>query len=298
MAEEKIINRDIIYVCIDGFDNELDNSMKNFFPDIEKKSDSNNEGSRVINSLKTVGTILALPVIPIVGFISGFLSAIESSHDDAIQFLPIKYIEKSFKHDAFETKGISNFSVGMILVKHPFIKNTYININSLEKESLHYKLICLSTIAQYLGAKTISGYATIADEQKRIHSISGEVIYKAVDGKIQIKTDENQRYESKYSLEDTFSGELTSETYKQAKEEATKYGLNEDIEIQNLIEQRNPEHSTSITSRKITIELSREYNKVLDIAFSLDIPEMKLSAEYKSILESRKTILFNMEIKF
>lgn len=196
--------------------------MKKFFRDIEKKSDSNNEGSRVINSLKAVGTILALPVIPIVGFISSFLSAIGSSHDDAIQFLqflPIKYIEKSFKHDAFETKGILNFSVGMILVKHPFIKNTYININSLEKESLYYKIKCLSTIAQYLGAKTISGYATIAEEQKRIHSISGEVIYKAVDGIIQIKTDEIQRYESKYSLEDTFSGELTSETYKKAKEE-------------------------------------------------------------------------------
>lgn len=45
------------------------------------------------------------------------------------------------------------------------------------------------------------------------------MIYKAIDGIIQIKTDENQRYESKYSLEDTFSGELTSETYKKAKEE-------------------------------------------------------------------------------
>lgn len=80
-------------------------------------------------------------------------------------------------------------------------------------------VICNSPKRRRISWIKISGYATIAEEQKRIHSISGEVIYKAVDGIIQIKTDENQRYESKYSLEDTFSGELTSETYKKAKEE-------------------------------------------------------------------------------
>lgn len=82
------------------------------------------------------------------------------------------------------------------------------------------------------------------------------------------------------------------------KKEASKFGYDKEIEIRNLIEQRNPENSTSISSRKLTIELSREYNKVIDVAFSLSVPGIKLCVDYKVILERRKTILFNMEIKF
>ena len=186
----------------------------------------------------------------------------------------------------------------MILAKHPFFKNTYVNIDSLETEILHHKVVCLSSIAQFLGAKSISGHAIIAEEQKRCRSMTGNLTYKVINGNVQGKIEENKKYESKYSLDDTFSGEFSQESYEHAKEEAAKFGLNDDIEILNLIDQRNPEHTTSIVSRKLTIELSREYNKSIDTAFSLSVPGIKLSAGYKGILESRKTIYFKMEIKF
>lgn len=186
----------------------------------------------------------------------------------------------------------------MILAKHPFFKNTYVNIDSLENEILHNKLLCLSSIAQFLGAKSISGHAIVAEEKKRCRTFSGDVTYKIVNGKLQGKFDDDHKYESKYSLDDTFTGVFTPEDYNHAKTEAAKFGLDEEIEIKNLIDQRNPEHSTSIASRKLTIEISREYNRAIDAAFSLSVPCVKLSAEYKDILEKRKTVLFEMEIKF
>lgn len=284
MSDGKIINRDIVYIS--------DNS---FLQELKSLNEKSGKITSILdycdNNLKrTEG--LSKKVYPF------FFGKLYRKESDDIQKIPICEAESFFKSEGIEVKGVSNFSIGMILAKHPFFKNTYVNIDSLETEILHHKLVCLSSIAQFLGAKSISGHAIIAEDQKRCRSITGNLTYKVINGNIQGKTEEHQKYESKYSLDDTFTGEFIPESYEHAKEEAAKFGLNEEIEIQNLIDQRNPEHSTSISSRKLTIELSREYNKSIDTAFSLSVPGIKLSAGYKGILESRKTVLFNMEIKF
>lgn len=317
MPEEKKINRDIIYIC-----QKLPNEDKK---NNSEKSDTDDKKSNVRNILGTTASIAGNVLMGTLGYSiagvaisalgrviapsdddslfndyvkDGYKTKKDNFTDDSIQILPINYAEEYFYHDDIKLKGISNISIGMILAKHPFLKNTYVEIDNLEKEILHNKLSCLSLISQYLGAKSISGHAIIADEQKRIHDVSGGITYEVISGNLQGKKEEYQKYESKYSLDDTFSGEFTIESYEYAKKEAAEFGLAEDIEIRNLIEQRNPTHSTSISSRKVTIELSREYNKAIDAAFVLSVPGIKLNAGYKSILESRKTILFNMEIKF
>ena len=311
MADEKIINRDIIYIC-DEISNEKTNNQ--YF------SENKKDHSLLKFALGETASIAGLLVSAFTPFeIAGMATHVIGSsilnsennksfdsktnnnthaRDDAIQIIPINFAKEAFENDGFKIKGTSNFSIGMILAKHPFLKDTYVEIDCLEKEILHNKLSCLSLIAQYLGAKSISGHAVITEEQKRIHDVSGEVTYEVINGNIQGKTEEYQKYESKYSLDDTFTGDFTPESYEYAKEEAAKFGLNEELDIQNLIDQRNPEHTTSIVSRKLNIELTREYNKAIDAAFSLSVPGIKLSAGYKGILESRKTIYFKMEIKF
>lgn len=284
MSEEKIINRDIVYIS----DNSFLHEMKSLYDKSDKITSFLDHCDN--NLKKTEG--LSKKVYPF------FFGKLYRKESDDIQKIPICNAKTFFNNEGIEVKGISNFSIGMILAKHPFLKNTYVNIDSLETEILHHKLVCLSSIAQFLGAKSISGHAIIAEEQKRCRSITGNLTYKVINGNVQGKTEEHQKYESKYSLDDTFTGEFSQESYEHAKEEAEKFGLNDDIEIQNLIDQRNPEHSTSIVSRKLTIELSREYNKAIDTAFSLSVPGIKLNAGYKGILESRKTILFTMETKF
>lgn len=309
MSDEKKINRDIIYICESDLGDKINNFTQTSNKEIKKT-----RLKTIIGEAAVIAGVVADTITPLGLVTSAIGSALTYSDrekdfsnyskskisikDDAIQILPINYAEQYLNHDEIKLKGLSNLSIGMILAKHPFLKDTYVEIDSLEKEILHNKLSCLSLIAQYLGAKSISGHAVITEEQKRIHDVSGEVTYEVINGNIQGKTEEYQKYESKYSLDDTFTGEFTPESYEHAKVEAIKFGLNEELDIQNLIEQRNPEHTTSIVSRKLNIELSREYNKAIDAAFSLSVPGIKLGAGYKGILESRKTIYFKMEIKF
>ena len=310
MSEEKKINRDIIYICEKQEKDEKTGSSKILNTEKPKIKTIFGETASLAGAI-----VSAVTPFTIVGVVTSVMGAAMSSPDnedifktqtykknntmdDAIQNIPIDFAEEFFKHDDIKLKGFSNFSVGMILAKHPFLKNTYVNIDDLEKEILHNKLSCLSLIAEYIGAKSISGHAVIAEEQKRIHDVSGNVTYEVINVSLQGKKEEYQKYESKYSLDDAFTGDFTIESYEHAKAEAARFGLDEDIEIRNLIEQRNPEYPRSIISRKLTIELSREYNKAIDAAFSLSVPGIQLSAGYKGILESRKTVLFNMEIKF
>lgn len=312
MPDEMFINRDIIYICPDGQEEALRQAVQR---GVKLKKNSKVEsfigivageflpepfGSIIMGAGQVAATLTDSKFTDIFEdlFAPASPSKSKNKTDGAIQFISVDCAEDRFNHDGIEVKGSSNFSSGMILVKHPFLKNIYVTIDLLETEILHHKLLCLSTIAQYLGAKSISGHAVITEEQKRCRSISGDLTYEVVNANVRGKTENYHKYESEYSLDDAFTGEFTAESYEHAKNKAVDFGLDKDIEIKNLIDQRNPEHSISIASRKLTIELSREYNKVIDTAFSLCIPEIKLGAGYKSILESCKTILFEMDIKF
>lgn len=281
------ITRDIVYICDTKFVDEIkglcsDNGQKQIVEKFEKNYEKIN---RVSDKF--------LSNVPI-------FTKMSKKKNDMIQSIPINYADDYFKHDEIEVKGISNFSIGLILAKHPFFKNTYITIDSLENEILHHKLICLSSIAQFLGAKSIKGHAVISDQQIRQKSISGNIKYKGIKLGVQAKNEIAKKYESKYYIEDNFGGEFSENSYQHAIDEAKVFGLDQDIEISNLLDQRNPRHSMHIVSRKLTIELSQELNKIFDTAFSACILGVcpRLNAGYKEILENRKTILFEMEIKF
>lgn len=280
---ENYITRDIVYICDTKFVDEI----KGLFSDNGKKQIV----EKCENALEKVDKFMSYAPM----YLKIFKKA-----NDTIQKIPINYADDYFKHDEIEVKGISNFSIGLILAKHPFFKNSYITIDSLENEILHHKLICLSSIAQFLGAKSIKGHAVISDQQIRQKSASESIKYKGVKLGVQAKNEIAKKYESKYYIEDNFGGEFSENSYQHAVDEAKAFGWDQDIEISNLLDQRNPKHSMHIVSRKLTIELSQELNKILDSAFSACALGVctRLNAGYKEILENRKTILFEMEIKF
>lgn len=127
MADEKIINRSLVYIC----DNQFDCEIKKYFTDnknVEKKE------NKIINKLKLAG-ILASHIVPfvtdspIVWALSGIGYAMSPSSDsssfenifsifktndtsdDAIQVIPIDYVEKCFKHDEIEQKVFQIFQL-------------------------------------------------------------------------------------------------------------------------------------------------------------------------------------------
>lgn len=319
MAEnEQLITKSVVYICppvpleskevSDAADNKK-NAIKLPFADKIKLPDSK-IGKVVAGgavgaaafALLPAGILGAAAAGGVAAGVAGIaaLTKKEKGKSDIsnIQSIPVDIAEDSFKNAGIKLRNIDRIETGLILAKHPFLPDTYINIDSTETELFHLKMLCLSTITQYLGAKSISGHARVVEQKQRVCDAKGNISYKGIKALPSVNIEQNQRYESEYRLEDTFSGEYDMSSYKKAIEEAAKFGLDKDIEIENLIQQRNPENARSIQSRKVSIELSRELNKVLDIAFNLEATGIELGIGYKDILESCKKVIFELDIQF
>lgn len=251
-----------------------------------------------LNPLAGIAGIAAAKGIPTLAKKIGKKSPPRKLKNDDVQLIPLENAKSFFENDSIKLLNVDRLSSGLILVKHPFLPNTFIDIAATENELFHTKVICLSKIMQCLGAKSIKGYAHIVEEQQRGFDGNGKLIYKEIKADASGKYQKSDRYESEYKLEDTFGGIITEESYEDAKIEARSFGLDKDFDIKNLIEQRNPQKTNSIKSRKVSIELSRELNKKLDAAFELEATGLELGLGYKEILENRKKILFELEVVF
>lgn len=217
---------------------------------------------------------------------------------DDIAIVPSDIAKNIFESDGTILKNIKRLSSGMILIRHPFLPNTYIPIDVTENELFHKKQLCISPIMQYLGAKSVSGHAKIVETKHRVIDGKGNVGYESTKVNASVMSEQNQHYESEYRVEDTFPEEYSPDDYALAIEEASKYGLDKDDDIKSLIEQRNPAKPRPIKSRRVSIEMSRELNSALDTAISLEAVGVELTGNYKSILESSKRILFELEVNF
>lgn len=190
-----------------------------------------------------------------------------------------------------------NFS-GQILIKHPFMPKTYMGIETSENALFHIKMQCLSRIMQCLGATRISGHAYVSENKKREIDTNGKISYSAVSVDGSFNKNQDEKYESDYILEDAFSGDFSEFSYEEALKEAKRIGLYDDFDIRNLLDQRNPQKENKMTARKLKIELTRELNESLDIAFGLQASGFGVNGAYKEILETNRKVMFELEIEF
>ena len=151
---------------------------------------------------------------------------------------------------------------------------------------------------QCLGASRVKGHAYVKDCKQRKMDENGKVSYKLIDANGSYQSVKNEQYESDYILEDSFSGEFSEESYNEAIAEAKQVGLYDDFDIKNLFDQRNPQKQNKMTGRKIKIEMTRELNESLDVAFSLKAAGFGMDGSYKEILETQRNVLFELEIEF
>lgn len=217
---------------------------------------------------------------------------------DDIAVVPSDIAKSVFEADKTGIKNVRNLSAGLVLIRHPFLPDTYINIDATEKELFHNKQLCISQIMQLLGAKSLKGHATIVESKKRTVDANGNVSYKNIKLNTTVLSEQNQHYEAEYHLEDTFDGDYSMSDYNQAIEKASEFGLDKDDDIKHLIDQRNPENPRSIKSRRVSIEMSRELNSALDTAISLEAVGAELNGTYKEIIENQKRISFELEVQF
>lgn len=187
-----------------------------------------------------------------------------------------------------------------ILVKHPFIPEKYIDVNAAEDALTKTKLDCLGIISNLLGVKEYETTFAIEEDSKREVDANGNMTIKAVESNVQVKIQEGDSRSGKYYRHEKFNSKLSAESYSKAIQEAKKFGLCNDESINYLIMNRNPKMPNNmLTEQNVKVELYRELNSLLDIAFSLKVSKIfNLTASYSEKISHRKKITIETSLIF
>lgn len=216
----------------------------------------------------------------------------------SVEFLTIDELNSLANKNKIQIVNTRRFAAGQVFIRHPFVPDTYMDVEESENTLFHIKMQCLSRIMQCLGASHISGHAYVSETKKREIDVNGKISYKVFDIEGTVNKTKDEKYESDYSLEDTFAGEFSKESYEEALSEAKRVGLYDDFDVKNLLEQRNPEKQNKMLGRKVRIELNRELNENLDSAFELQAAGFSMNGTYKDILETERKVMFELQIEF
>jgi hypothetical protein len=192
-----------------------------------------------------------------------------------------------------------SLSKGDILIKHPYEKNCYIHIEESEDEIFKYKCQKISKIAGLLGASICDIKLELKEEEEKIFEKNGKITVKKIGIDARKKKEESEKLSQKFIIKDTYTAgnSFTEGGYKKAKEIAECFN---DTSINGLVEMRSPDFHDQLKKRMISVELTREFNRSLDYAITLNaLPKVfTLSAQKYEIVKSRKKILFQMEVEF
>ncbi|MBO4639904.1 MAG: hypothetical protein J5710_09140 [Treponema sp.] len=201
---------------------------------------------------------------------------------------------------------------GDVFIKNPFLNNVYLSFDEAEKEIINSKAQCLSEILQFLGAtsfKTYSyknSYESIEKNVTLSTKVNKTVKSEDKKNKKQQLVGIDAEYHSsnsnskklKYIREETYDGTYSLASYEKAKMIAEKYGLLDNLDIQGLLEKRNPNNTNFIKSQKISINMSSEFNKSRELVLGLQALNVSLKSGYNKILHTFEETVYEIDVKF
>lgn len=216
-----------------------------------------------------------------------------------MQVLPYSFIDEYKKKYNLQFEVGQRLAPGVMMVKHPYLANTYVDIVNFEENMIKYKFDCMKTIAKKLGAKQVSTKISMSDCSTRDFEVEGDVGYKWVEASLDYKNSQMERLSKKYENVDTTEGEITEQTYQEAKELAAQSGLINDSDIKDLLIFAEPGSSIKNKTKHITIDISSESNRSKEIAFSLKAMKMfNLNAEIKETICKKMNLSLEIDILF
>lgn len=218
--------------------------------------------------------------------------------DSKIRILSVNELNEIKEKNGITFKPVSFFEERQLFIRHPFIPNTFIDVNTTESEIFIEKINLLSRIVQLLGATEIAGEAIFINEEERFVNRKGNVSYHSISFGAEEKKELSDYYKEHYKQTDTFPPVANNiEKWKQAKEIAVKYGLDKDKVIEALIIQRHPDNNP-IKSRELTFDMTCEINRSFDLAFELIAHNISIKTIYKKIIKAKKSINYNLRVIF
>lgn len=190
-----------------------------------------------------------------------------------------------------------------LFLQSPCDKNIFIEISKSEDYIFKDKIKNYKRIAFLLGAKSFSAKAEFVEELKQTMDADGTVESKIAELNIKISTSLSEKFSKTYELASKF---VTCENfdrkrgYHEARALVELKGLENELDLISLIENRNPDDQNKEEIQKVKLELSSELNSMLETTFNLTAMKgvFKLGGQYGSTCESIKKIVLSTEVVF
>lgn len=186
--------------------------------------------------------------------------------DRRIQLVTPEYVSSDkFPCVVDKCNGMSD---GMMLIRHPFIKDTFVDVIKLEDEILHLKLNTLNSIGLKLGAKEIHISCELKNSEKRNLGVDSDANVWAAKVNVSVQSEKEKYGSSEYKI-DTYNPntEFSLESYDEAVRLAKEYGLFSEGNIHSLLYDRDPNKPNPFKGKKrVSVSALSETNEKLDIA--------------------------------
>lgn len=186
--------------------------------------------------------------------------------DSRLQLLPVEYVDSSaFPCNLNKDNGLTE---GMVLIRHPYIKDAFIDVTCLEDNILELKLQAMKSIGLKLGAKAIHIKSVLKTSELRSFSTSAKASGWGVTAQGDVEKNKSKYEGSEYRID--WEGNtipMTDDSYKEAMEIAKEYGLYSEPRIATLFKDRDPQHPAT---GKFSVYASamKESNERLNVAVS------------------------------
>ena len=105
----------------------------------------------------------------------------KSKLDPCLQIVSINDIQNFLENDGVSLLNVTKPSIGQILMRHPFLSNTFVDINYSQRDLFNDKINKLAEILQPLGVKALFGQAKWTQAKRREMDMNGKGSIKIID---------------------------------------------------------------------------------------------------------------------
>jgi cold shock CspA family protein len=198
-------------------------------------------------------------------------------------------------------------SIGDTYIRDQYMPNFYIKVDdNLTINTIKSSFYAMTDVARLLGAKKISHNIKFVREEKREWDNNSKVACKGVEIDANVKSEKESELRKQLHDRSKYLGESripTQKEYEEAKARAKELGVDNNLELKSLIEQRDPTKSSGlIKEREITETVTQTMNSELDIAFGLTAGKsnkmFNLSNSFTKTVSVKETISQHIIIEF
>ena len=219
--------------------------------------------------------------------------------DANIQVFSLKAAEQLQQDQLLPSNA--QIQIGDTWIKSPY-DDKYISIYDYEYVVIKDKINHIIHIAELLGAKSCDFDAAWEEIESRTIDVEGHVNYKVIDAQGSLKKLNSDDIQTRYNVTaERIQGPFNVHTFEEAEKYAKKHFLWSDSDVFSLFQSRDIKNDLVYDKKNVvTIEMSNDLNKNLEIAAKLQMmpARFSLDARFKEITNKRVKFRIKFIIDF